>query len=129
MVWAFNKRWRLILLYNSRGILVHAFEFSYWEHFDSAHGLVRCNFEAGVNAGTRGRMEVSLRCHNSPRRNRVRVTSRTGSAQRFVWEFEERQSRVLDAKREGSTFGARRREASLRPMAAARDGVQMNKTA
>ena len=61
-------------------------------------------------------MEVSLRCHNSPRRNRARVTSLTGSARRFVWEFEESQSRVLDAKRRGSTFGARRREANLRPM-------------
>ena len=29
----------------------------------------------------------------------------------------------------GSTFGARRREANLRPMGAARDGGQMNKTA
>ena len=31
--------------------------------------LVRCNIEGGVKAGARGRMEVSLRCHNSPRRN------------------------------------------------------------
>ena len=30
--------------------------------------------------------------------------------------FEESESQVLDAKREGSTFGARRREANLRPM-------------
>ena len=66
-------------------------------------------------------MEVSLRCHNSPRRNRVRVTSRTGSARRFMWEFEERQSWVQDAKREGSIFGALRREANLLPMEAARD--------
>ena len=44
------------------------------------------------------------------------MTSRTGSAQRFVSEFEERKSRVLDAKREGSTFGARRREVNVRPM-------------
>ena len=29
------------------------------------------------------------------------------------------QSWVLDAKREGSTFGARRREANVRPMGAA----------
>ena len=29
--------------------------------FGSAHGLVRCNIEAGVNAGACGRMEVSLR--------------------------------------------------------------------
>ena len=42
--------------------------------------------------------------------------------------FEESKSWVLDAKREGSTFGARRREANLRHMGAARDGVQMNKT-
>ena len=57
----------------------------------------------------------------------MQVTSRTGSARRFV--FEERKSRVLDAKREGSTFGARRREANVRPMGAARVGGQMNKTA
>ena len=57
------------------------------------------------------------------------MTSCTGNAQRFVGEFEERKSRVLDAKREGSIFGARRREANLRPMGATRDGGQMNKTA
>ena len=61
-------------------------------------------------------MEVSLRCHNSPRRNRVRVTSHTGSAWRFVWEFEKRDSWVLDAKRKGSTFGAHRRKVNVRPM-------------
>ena len=46
----------------------------------------------------------------------MRVTSSTGSARRFVWEFEERKSWELDAKREGSTFRARRREANLHPM-------------
>ena len=50
------------------------------------------------------------------------MTSRTGSARRLVLEFEERKSRVLDAKREGSTFGAHRREANVRPIGAARDG-------
>ena len=30
--------------------------------------LVGCKIEAGVKAGARERMEVSLRCHNSPRR-------------------------------------------------------------
>ena len=39
-----------------------------WEPFGSTHGLVGCKIEAGVNAGARERMEVSLRCHNSPRR-------------------------------------------------------------
>ena len=43
--------------------------------------------------------------------------------------FEEGENRVLDAKREGSTFGARRREANLRPNGAARVGGQINKTA
>ena len=41
----------------------------------------------------------------------MRVTSRTGSTRKFVWEFEENKSRVLDAKREGSILklaGARR---------------------
>ena len=47
----------------------------------------------------------------------VRVTSRTRSDQRF------------ERKRRGSTFGARRREATLRTMGATRDGGQMNKTA
>ena len=40
-----------------------------WEPFGAAHGLVGCNIEAGVNAGAHGRMEVSLRCHNTPRQN------------------------------------------------------------
>ena len=43
--------------------------------------------------------------------------------------FEESKSWVLDAKRDGSTFGARRREANVRPIGAARDGGQINKTA
>ena len=80
------------------------------------------NIEACVNVGARGRMEVSLRCHNSPRRNMVRVTSLTGSARRFVLEFEERQSRELDLKREGSTFGAPKHEANVRPMGVTRVG-------
>ena len=46
-----------------------------------------------------------------------------------VWEFEERKSQVLDSKREGSTFGARRREANVRSNGAVRVGDQMNKTA
>ena len=40
-----------------------------------------------------------------------------------------RESQVLDAKREGSTFGASRCEANVRPMVAAQVGGQMNKTA
>ena len=39
------------------------------------------------------------------------------------------ESWVLDTKRRGLTFGARRREANLHPMGAARDGGQMNNTA
>ena len=51
-------------------------------------------------------------------------------ARRGLWRIERKlESRVLVAKREGPTFGARRREATLRPMGAARDGGQMNKTA
>ena len=56
----------------------------------------------------------------------VRVTSRTGG----LWRIERKlESWILDAKRGGSTFGARRREANFRPMGAAQDGGQMNKTA
>ena len=43
--------------------------------------------------------------------DKVWVTSRTGSTRKFVREFEENKSRVLDAKREGSILelaGARR---------------------
>ena len=77
-------------------------------------------------------MEVSLRCHNSPRRNGV-----TGCGRRHAPEargglcenLKKVTGWVLDAKPEGSTFGARRREANLRPIGAARDGGQMNKTA
>ena len=43
--------------------------------------------------------------------------------------FEESKTWVVDAKRERSTFGARKREANVRPIRAARDGGQMNKTA
>ena len=60
--------------------------------------------------------------------DRVRVMSHTGSAQRFA--VSKLESRVLDAKRRGSTFGARRREVNLCPMGGgARVGGQMNKTA
>ena len=103
-----------------------------WEPFGSAHGLFRCNIEAAVNAGAPGRMEVSLRCHNSPRRNgltgcrwRDAPEARGGLCE--LWR--KLTSWELDTKREGSTFGARRREANLLPMGAARDGGQMNKTA
>ena len=50
-------------------------------------------------------------------------------AEEFGEIWRKLESWVLDAKRGGSTFGARRREANLRPMGAARDGGQMNKTA
>ena len=59
----------------------------------------------------------------------MRVTSRTGSARRFCENLKKVESWVLDAKREGSMFGAHRREANVRPMGAARDGGQMSKTA
>ena len=60
----------ILLLWSSRGISVHAFEFSWAENLSAQHmgWLVGCKIEAGVNAGAREQMEVSLRCHNSPRR-------------------------------------------------------------
>ena len=54
--------------------------------------------------------------------DKVRVTSHTGSTRKFVWDFEENKSRVLDAEREGSIFGARRREANVRPMGGGEGG-------
>ena len=49
----------------------------------------------------------------------MRVTSRTGSTRKFVWEFGENKSRVLDAKREWSILelaGARRTCARWGPL-------------
>ena len=44
---------------------------------------------------------------------------------RGLWRIERKlESWVLDAKREGSTFGARGREAKLRPMGTTRDGAK-----
>ena len=54
--------------------------------------------------------------------DKVRVTSRTGITRKFVWEFEENKSRVLDTKREGSILEL---ECA---MGAALVGGQMNKT-
>ena len=85
--------------------------------FISAHGLVRGNIEAGVNAGAHGLMEVSLRCRNSPRRSGV-----TGYGWRQAPEVHGdlcenlKKVRVQDTRRRRSTFGACRREANVRPM-------------
>ncbi len=56
-----------------------------WEPFGSAHRLVRCKLDVGVNA--RVRADVSLRDVTIIRDETgdgVRMTSRTRSAQRFV---------------------------------------------
>ena len=121
-----------ILLYNNRGISVHAFGFS-WAGSLSARrvGWLGATLRQVLTRVRTG----GWRCHSDVTILRdktgdgVRVTSRTESARRFVWEFEERESWILDAKREGSTFGALRREANLRPIGAARVGGQRNKTA
>ena len=98
--------------------------------FGSAHGLVRCNIEAGVNAGARERMEVSLRCHNSPRRYWV---TRCG----WRHEPEARGGLCENMKRESGTRRQTRRidfwnsqaGGELAPYGGgARDGGQMNKT-
>ncbi len=54
------------------------------------------------------------------------MTSRTGSVRGGFWRFEKK-SVELSFSVQGTrlTFGARRREANLRPMRAARDGGQM----
>ena len=76
------------------------------------------NIEAGVNVGARRRIKVSLRCHNNQRRNTVTGCEwcHAQEARGGLCENLKSQGRVLDAKREGSTFGARRREANLRPL-------------
>ena len=68
----------------------------------------------------------------SPRRNGWRSASDVTNRKRaeVCGRIERKlESWVLDAKRGGSTFGARWREANLHPMGAARDGGQMHKTA
>ena len=57
------------------------------------------------------------------RDDRVRVTSRTGSARRFLEDLKKVRELSTRRKRGGSTFGARRREANLRPKGAARVGL------
>ena len=61
--------------------------------------------------------------------DKVRVTSRTGSARR-IWGISKKVRELkLDAERGGSTFGGRRGETNLRTMGAARDRGQMKKPA
>ena len=61
--------------------------------------------------------------------DKVRVTSRTGSAQ-GIWGISKKVRELkLDAERGGSTFGARWGETNLRDMGAARDRGQMKKPA
>ena len=104
-----------------------------WEHFGLTYGLVRCNLDAGGKRVSAHRADMSLRdvtivrdetgwqgAGDVTHRKRTEVCVR-------IWRKLE--SWVLDAKRRGSTFGARRREANLRPMGAARDGGQMKRTA
>ena len=120
------------LLWNSRGISVHAFEFSLAENLSAQHmgwlgvrlkqvltrmraGGWRCHSDVITvrdDTGWQGAGDVTHRKH-------VEVCVR-------IWGKKEsgfrRQTRRID-------FGARRREANVRPMGAARVGGQMNKTA
>ena len=95
--------------------------------FSSAHGLVRCNIDAGVNACA-CRADVSLRdvkiARDEEQRDGVRMTSRTGSVRR-IWRISKKVRELkLDTERGGSTFGARWGETNLRATGAARDGAR-----
>ena len=123
IVW--RKYEDLNVLWNSRGISVHAFEFSLAENFSAQHmgwlGVTLKQVLTRVRVG-------GWTCHSDV----ITVQDDTGwqsagdvthrKRAEVVWEFEERKSRVLDAKRRGSIFGARRREANLRLNGAARVG-------
>ena len=90
-------------------------------------GLVGYKLDAGVNT----RADVTLRdvaIVRDETRDGVQMTSRTGSARR-IWEIW-RKLRVLklDTKRDGRLSLARRSQANLRAMGAARDRGQMIKT-
>ena len=88
--------------------------------------------EAGVNAGARGRMEVSLRDVTIVRDERGRQSAGDVMHRKRA-EVGENLKKVrelkLDAGRRRSTFGARWGETNLRAVGAARDGGQMNMTA
>ena len=78
------------------------------------HGLLRYNVNAGVHARGRNGL-VTQRCHNSPdwkRSYRVRVMSRTGSAQR-IWG-------ILKKSVSGVEFLARKKTVGFRLLAEAR---------
>ena len=80
--------------------------------------LVGCNLDAGGNAGacTERTFHSDVTILRDKTGDRVRVTSHTGSAQRFVEIWTKLRESRLDTGRRRSTFGARRREANLRPM-------------
>ena len=74
---------------------------------------------------------MSLRCHNTTRQNGSRSASDVTHRKRaeVCGDLKKVGELRLDTGRRRSTFGARRREANLHPMGAARDRGQMNKTA
>ena len=117
-------------------IIAEGFQFSplslvSWEPFGSAHELVGCNIEPSVNAGAHRQMEVSLRCHNTPRQNGWLSASDVTHRKRAEVYGDLIKGKVLrlDTGRRRLTFGARWRESNLRPIGSAQDGGQMNKTA
>ena len=127
-----NPSTHCMMLWNSRGISVHAFEFSLAENLSAQHmGKLGATLRQVLTQVRTG----GWRCHSDVIivRDETRwqgagdVTHRRRAE--VCGRFEGSKSRVLDAKREGLIFGARRREANERPMRAARDGGQMNKTA
>ena len=61
--------------------------------------------------------------------DKMRVTSRTGSARRILGISKKVEELKVDAERGGSTFGARRGDTNLRAMGATRDRGQMKKPA
>ena len=63
-------------------------------------------------------MEVSLTCHNTPRQNGWRSASDVTHRKRaeVCGDLNKVEELKLDTGRRRSTFGARRREANLRPM-------------
>ena len=74
----------------------------------SAHGLVRCKLDAGVNACAR-RATVSLRdvtiARDEEQGDGMRVTSRTGSARKIFGFSKKVRELKQDAEGGGSTFG------------------------
>ena len=120
------------VLWNSRGISVHAFEFGWAENLSAQHmgclGVRLKQVSTRVRAsGWRCHSDVITVRHDTGWQGAGDVTHRK-HAEVCVRNWRKEES-GFGRRMRRIYFGARRREAYVRPMGAARVGGQMNKTA